>query len=70
MNNTSNIELVIRFKCASLSEANHMVQQAMAELGNETETPLFKQAEVWVDMVKVQTSTLNAAPFVSNEETQ
>jgi hypothetical protein len=47
-----------------------MVKQAMEDLGNEKETPLFKQSEIWIDMVKIQTSTLNAAPIVAKDEKQ
>lgn len=38
-----------------------MAKQAMEELGNKDETPLFKEAQIWIDMVKVQTATLNTA---------
>jgi hypothetical protein len=64
MNGFHNIELVLKFKCSSISEANHMAKQAMEELGNTDETPLFKEAELWIDAVKVQTSFLNTIlPF-------
>lgn len=36
-----------------------MMIQAMEELGNKDETPLFKEAELWIDKVKVQTTFLN-----------
>lgn len=61
MRDFHNIELVLKFKCSSISEANHMAKQAMEELGNKDETPLFKEAELWIDMVKVQTTSLNTA---------
>lgn len=64
MRNFHNIELVLRFKCSSISEANHMAIQAMEELGKTDETPLFKEAELWIDMVKVQTTSLNTAETI------
>jgi len=59
MRDFHNIELVLKFKCSSISEANHMAKQAMEDLGNTDETPLFKEAQIWIDGVKAQTAALN-----------
>lgn len=68
MRDFHNIELVLKFKCSSILEANHMAKQAMEDLGNKDETPLFKEAELWIDMVKVQTTSLNTAEINSLTE--
>lgn len=36
-----------------------MAKQAMEDLGNTDETPLFKEAQIWIDGVKAQTAALN-----------
>lgn len=48
-----NITVSIRFKCDSVKQATHFIEEAKKELGDKTKMPLFDQGHIYEDGILI-----------------